>query len=152
MSESSQYYAPALSTLGGAGAATVAGATIGAIVALVSWSQPVTIESDFFGFLWKLIGGLLVGGVPGLLIGGTAGWHGGIFGSTTDRAGSAPLWGIVTGGVLGISIAPVLGGVVGLCFGHLVGGAVLGLILGPLVAIAAWEIGFWYADFFRAAE
>jgi len=37
-------------------------------------------------------------------------------------------------------------------FGHLRSGVVLGLILGPLVAIAAWEIGFWYADFFRAAE
>ncbi len=152
MSESSQYYAPALSTLSGAGIAAIGGATIGAIVAISSWSQPVTMQSDFFGFLWKLVGGLLVGGVPALFVGGAMGWHGGIFGSTTDRAGSSPLWGIVTGAVLGASIAPVLGGVVGLFFGHLLGGAVLGLILGPLVAVLAWEAGFWYADFFRAAD
>ena len=152
MSGSSQYYAPALSTVGGAVIAAAGGATLGVIVALSSWDKPITMESSFFGFLWKLFGGLMVGGVPALFVGGVLGWHGGIFGSTTDRAGSAPLWGIITGGLVGVSLAPVLGAVLGLPFGHLTAGAILGLILGPLTGVLAWEIGFWYADVKRGAD
>ncbi len=148
----SRYDAPLLSVLGGGGAAGVLGALGGLIVAVVSWPRSELIQSDAVAISSLVIAGLVVGGVIGLAVGFAMAFHGGIIGWATDRAEGARIWGVFTGVICGIAVAPVLGGAVGLGFGHMSDGGVLGVFLGPILGIASWQAGFWLAEYKRSSR
>ena len=130
---------------------------IGALVAVF-----VSIFQEWTGgFTSQLISGLIVGGIPGLLLGWFMAIHGGGLAGSEQRAASAPAWGVVTGLVYGASLGPVFCGVCGLTIGLLfdfwgwnalgqslgadllVHGLKLGLYTGPIVALLGWESAFF---------
>ena len=149
--QQSKFYAPLLSIFGGGLLAGMLGGLIGFLFAL-SWAAPESIGGGFSGFLWRLLAGVVTGGGSGFAVGTILAWHGGMMGSIIDRAEGAPAWGIVTGGMVGVSLGPVGCGALGLLFGNLAGGAALGLLVGPLCGVIAWEAGFWSADYFRGSR
>lgn len=132
------------------------GLTAGLVAALGFWPWPAEVGESALASMWNFAGvltsGLVTGGTIGLLMGASLAWHGGNLGSTLDRGDAAPLFGVLTGIVLAGSLSPLIGGVLGLFFGQLLGGALLGLVLGPLVGITGWEIGYWTADFYRGMQ
>lgn len=112
----------------------IAGSVVGAIFALSSWEAPAA---------QRLLGGLLTGGVTGLGLGFVMAWHGTSIARSPGRAVGAGVWGVIPSALLGLSLAPPLGGAVGLAFGQLVMGGLFGVLFGPLLGIAAWELAYW---------
>lgn len=141
-----------LSVAAGALAATSVGVLAGAVTVFGWWAAPASITSGFGAFVWKVMAILLVGGVPGLIIGGILAWHGAVTGATTDRADGAPLWGVIAGIVLGASLCPVFAGAAGLVLGHLGCAIIMGVVTGPIIGVISWEAGFFAADYFRGAR
>jgi hypothetical protein len=115
----------------------------------------VTVFGQWYdGFFANLMAGGCVGLGCGVCLGGVMGMHSVSIGSAANQANGAMLWGLVTGLTYGLSLGPVLGGAVGILYALAAGGGVVtimfgagqtGLIVGPLVAILAWEAGFMLA-------
>ena len=112
---------------------TVFGAMVGSAIAvwLPDWPERVA---------W--FEGAICGGAMALVIGFVMSWHGGAIGGSPARCATAAIWGIIPGGLVGLSLGPMLGAAAGLPFGQLVGGGWIGLLAGWIVGIAAWELAF----------
>lgn len=131
--------------MGGLVGAAVVGAMAGVIVSAASWSRPVSIESNVAVFAYMVVAGLVVGGGTGLAMGLILSWHGAKTGADPTSPAAAPLWGGFTALVLGLVLGPFFGFALGIFFSHFADGALLGLACGPLLAILAWQAGFWLA-------
>jgi hypothetical protein len=157
MSESTEHDDKAM--LKGIGAGLVVttgiGLVAGFLAATALWPWPAEL-GEGFAYFWNstlvVLTGVAIGGAIGLVVGTALAWHGGIIGSTLDRGDAAPIFGVLTGIVMGGSFGPVLGAVFGLAIGQLAGGAIFGLVLGPIVGIIGWESAYWMADFSRGSH
>src|SRR5688572_23658165 len=80
------------------------GLAAGLVAVFVLWQWPADMGEkwEYAGNLaYLLVSGLTVGGVIGLVMGVTLAWHGGSVGATLNRGEAAPIYGVLTGIVLG---------------------------------------------------
>ncbi len=86
---------------------------------------------------------LMSSGAASLVLGFVLAWHGVSIRESPGRATNAAYWGAVPAAVIGFILAPVLSGVTAYQFGHVGDGILLGLYVGPLVGVIAWELAYW---------
>ncbi len=125
------------------------GGLLGAVIGLCA-----AMYSSWTGFWgYDLFGGLIAGGVPGVVLGYSMAGLACNLASSEQKVSMSPAWGVCTGLVYGASLGPVLCAVCGFTFGQmlmlmgyrdlgldlLIAGLVVGLPLGPIVSVVAWE-------------
>ena len=115
-------------------ATTFVGAAVGAVVALLTWEAPASS---------RLLAGLASGAAASLVVAFSMAWHGASIAQSPGRSQNAAIWGLVPAALIGASIGPPLAGVTGMAFDQLPAAMILGLLLGPLVAVISWELAFW---------
>ena len=131
----------------GIGAACVVGAAIGAVTAMSSWSIPESAEGGFGSSLANALRGAWVGGVASLVAGSLVAWHGGSLGAGGIKLPTAPLWGLIPGALMGASLMPIFCVLLGITVNQAIPALWLGIVLGPIVGIAAWEVSFLFPQF-----
>lgn len=126
-------------------AGTLPGLCIGVWTGIGStwWPQ---IEASDSALVAKTGIGLIVVGVPALLISSALALHGAFIGTQARPAAAAACWGFIPGIVFGISLGPVFAGVLALAFGNLAAGIPAGLIAGPIAGVVGWQTAYWLAS------
>ena len=118
----------------------VLGSAITFFAAMSNWPREAFFSRET---LHAALGGLAIGAVPTLLVALLMAWHGSSVGAAGNVAApTAPLWGLITGGLVGFSLAWFLGFLVGLWFNDPLMGVYFGLWFGPFAGILSWETGF----------
>ena len=132
-----------LGILSGTGVTAIAGGLVGfAYYSMGALEPPKGSEEGFYQFVWLLSSGLILGIVPLMSIGFCAAWHGASVGADPEPLSMAPVWGVATGAVLGLSLGPFLGWGCGMVLGFPITGGVMGFY-GVLAGILGWEAGFF---------
>ncbi len=129
--------------LAGVAAAALVGGVAGILAAAGGWPRPNWMENNTLIFLYVAMSGLVVGGGTGLVVGLVLAWHGAVVAADGSHPDAAPLWGGITGLLLGLAFGPLFGFVLGLFFHQIPGGTLLGLICGPLLGLLAWQTAYW---------
>lgn len=139
-------------------AGTLAAGVIGTLVGL-TYGPFQAEDLSNFGSIWF---GLLTGGPTGLFLGWFMGMHGGGASASSQASESASLWGVVTGLVYGAGLGPAFGATFGFLSALttdpeaaeslVVAGALLGLVIGPIAAVAAWEVSFFLGSFLGSED
>lgn len=128
--------------LGGVLATTALGGLVGILWSAASWPRPVTLDGAA-AFAWMVFAGLVVGGGVGGVLSLVLAWQGAATEANPESPPAAPLWGVATSLVCGLLLGPLAGFVLGLAVSQMAGGAQLGLVCGPLLAILGWQSGYW---------
>ena len=102
---------------------------------------------SFFGTIFA---GITIGGGVGTAVGFSTSWNGSSIQSGDSQTESTPLWGIIPSLMVGMGVGPIVGGSLAMIcswgeyrvgdFGY---GCLVGLILGPITGVIAWELGFF---------
>jgi hypothetical protein len=96
------------------------------------------------GFVASVFLGILCGGAPAFLTAAAMAFHGAAIGRANDLA-TASRWGVLTGAVAGLSVAPLLGIVVGWGLGAPGLGGLTGVLFGAVAGVLGWQAGYWLA-------
>ncbi len=89
--------------------------------------------------------GAVFGGAPAFMAAAAMAFHGAAIGRNNDLP-SASRWGVVTGVVAGLSVAPLLGVLAGWALGAPGLAGMTGLLSGAVAGVVGWQAGYWLAN------
>lgn len=123
----------------------VAAALVGAVLGAAVW----LFLSDW-AFWGSIVGGSIIGGGVGIVVGIATAWNGSAIQSGDYKTDATPLWGVVPSVMIGLGVGPIVGGTAAMIccwggytitiFGH---GLLMGLIIGPIAGVLAWELAYY---------